>query len=121
MNLLDGFLGQAFSGGIRQVGQLSRRIDNVELLTTPISGTEAVIIPRANRLYTCGTLHSLQIEEPKGNDCFTVVFDSGETATQTLLPASIKGFKNFAAEPNTHYEISVMDGYAVIGAWEVSA
>ena len=120
MNLMEGFLGQAFSGGIRQVGQLNRRINSLTLQTTVISGTEAVITPGANQLYRCGALLSLQLAEPQESGCFAVVFDSGATPTQTLLPASVRGFEDFAAEPNTHYEINVMDGCAVIGAWEVS-
>ena len=45
-------------------------------------------------------------------------FTSGETATTLTLPASVIG--DISVEPNTVYEISVIDNYLVYQSWAVS-
>ena len=86
-----------------------------------VSGTTPTITPAANTVYKCGELASLTISNPPANGAYSIVFTSGNTATETTFPATILGLEDFAAEANTVYEINVLDNRAVIGSWAVSA
>ena len=48
------------------------------------------------------------------------IFTSGATATTTTFPA-IPGLDDFAAEADTVYEVSILEGRALVTSWEVSA
>lgn len=48
------------------------------------------------------------------------IFESGATATTTTFPA-IPGLGDFAAEANMAYEVSILEGRALVTSWEVSA
>lgn len=86
-----------------------------------VSGTTPTITPAANTTYNCGELTSLTISNPPATGAYSIVFTSGNTATETTFPATILGLEDFAAEANTIYEINVLDNRAVVGSWGVSA
>lgn len=87
---------------------------------TTVSGTTPTITPANNTIYECGELTSLTVTDPPATGTYVIKFDSGSAATTTTFPASIHGLEDFAAEANTHYEISVEDGYAVVMGWPIS-
>ncbi len=86
-----------------------------------VSGTTPTIEPQANTIYKCGELTSLTISNTQASGAYSIVFTSGNTATETTFPAAILGLEDFAADANTIYEINVLDNRAVIGSWAVSA
>lgn len=86
-----------------------------------VSGTTPTITPAANTRYKCGELESLTISNPPATGMYSIVFTSGSVSTTTAFPETIKGLEAFAAEPNTIYEINVLDNRAVVGSWAVSA
>lgn len=86
-----------------------------------VSGATPAITPLNNRIYECGELTSLTINNPPAHGAYSIVFTSGATATTTTFPATILGLEDFAAEANTLYEINVLDNRAVVGSWAVSA
>ena len=83
------------------------------------TGSAVAITPEADHDYQCGELTSLTITSPPAQGIYSIVFTSGSTPTVTTIPASIIFPEAFAAEANTHYEINVLDGYAVVGSWKV--
>ncbi len=84
------------------------------------TGSAVSITPANNTIYKCGTLTSLTITNPPETGAYSIVFTSGSTATTTTIPATILGLESFAPEPNTIYEINVLDNRAVVGKWAVS-
>lgn len=78
------------------------------------------ITPVKNTIYKCGELSSLTIVDPPTNTSWSVVFTSGSTPTTTTIPANILGLGNFAAEPQTVYEINVLDNRAIWHGWAVN-
>ena len=86
-----------------------------------VSGSDVTITPVHNRIYECGELTSLTINNPPAHGAYSIVFTSGATATTTTFPATILGLEDFAAEANTLYEINVLDNRAVVGSWAVSS
>ena len=85
-----------------------------------VQSANAVISPENNTVYKCGTLTDLTIVHPPATGSWMLVFTSGSTATTTVIPSSIHGLEDFAAETNTRYELNVMDGYAELGGWRIS-
>ena len=85
-----------------------------------VTGTAADITPAVNTVYRCGTLTALTVSNPPAAGAFAIVFTSGATATTTTVPATVLGLEDFAAKPNTVYEIDVLDNRAVVGSWAVS-
>ncbi len=73
-----------------------------------------------NTIYAYGELTSLTVTAIPAVGDFIISFNSGNTPTVTSFPASMNFQQTFAAEANTHYEISVSNGYAVVGAWHTT-
>lgn len=84
-----------------------------------VSGTTLTIEPQANTIYKCRELTSLTISNTQASGAYSIVFTSGNTATETTFPASILGLEDFAAKANAIYEINVLDNRAVYNGWEV--
>lgn len=85
-----------------------------------LAETTILITPENNKIYQCGTLNSLTITNPPATGAYSIIFTSGDTATTTVIPNTMLGLEDFAAEANTIYEINVFDNRAVVGSWAVS-
>jgi len=95
--------------------------DSVTLTgSTPSIGTVV-----DNTIYTGGELTSLSIGTWTDGRRFTLIFTSGSTPTSLVWASNHEPVwpPNFDGTPeaNTRYEINVVGGYAVVGAWEVSS
>lgn len=86
--------------------------------TVTVEGTAVTITPEADTIYQCGELESLTISNPPATGTYAIVFSSGETATQTTIPASIEGLGDFAAAADTKYVITTEDNVGEIYAIE---
>lgn len=82
-----------------------------------VSGATPTITPAANTTYKCGELTSLTISNPSASGAYSIVFTSGNTATETTFPETILGLEDFAAKANAIYEINVLDNRAVYNGW----
>ena len=80
-----------------------------------VTGATPSITAEANKRYLCGTLTSLTITLPESG-MFEVVFTSGSTAT-TLTASGVTFPSWFSVEANYTYEISILDGMAVVAVW----
>ena len=89
--------------------------------TQVIVGDTASITPENNTIYQCDTLTSLTITNPPATGAYSIIFTSGDTATTTVIPNTMSGLEDFAAEANTIYEINVLNNRALVGSWTVSA
>jgi hypothetical protein len=96
-------------------------LSNYELKPTTVSSSEttASITPQNNTIYQFGELTSLTITNPPATGAYSIIFTSGATATTTMIPNTMLGLEDFAAEANTIYEINVLNNRAVVGSWEV--
>lgn len=91
------------------------------LRAVELSGTELSLTPEPDTLYRCGELTSLTVTDPPAVGMWMLVFSSGSTPTQTTIPASVLGLEDFAAEAETVYEISVLDGRALWHGWKATS
>ena len=80
-----------------------------------VTGATPSITGEANKRYLCGTVTSLTITIPESG-MMDVVFTSGSTAT-TLTATGVTFPAWFTVEKNYKYEISILDGMAVVAAW----
>lgn len=84
-----------------------------------VEGATPSITGEANRIYRCGTLTSLTLTAPE-EGLMAVLFTSGGTAT-TISATGVTWPGWFSAcEANAKYEISIMDGMAVIAKWSTT-
>lgn len=102
---------------------LSGKADKIPRIAKASTETTAEIDP--NKLYVFPEMASLTITLAAITDNtivneFHFIFESGATATTTTFPA-IPGLDDFAAETNTAYEVSILEGRALVTSWEVSA
>ena len=78
-----------------------------------------------NTIYTfTGALTSLTLTEASGAREYIVIITTGSTAPTVTPPTGVvfpDGTNTFTAEANKRYEISVRDGFALVGSWAVSA
>ena len=78
-----------------------------------------------NTIYTfTGALTSLTLTQATGAREYIVIFTTGSTAPTVTPPTGVvfpDGTNTFTAEANKRYEISVRDGFALVGSWAVSA
>ncbi len=86
-----------------------------------VSGTTPTIAAADNTIYKCGEVSTLEITSFPASGIFSVIFESGSTATTLTVPQTLVMPDSFAVEANKRYEISVMDGYATAQGWAVSA
>lgn len=98
-------------------------LSNYELKPTTVSSSEttASITPQNNTIYQFGELTSLTITNPPATGAYSIIFTSGATATTTVIPNTMLGLEDFAAEANTIYEINVLNNRALVGSWAVNA
>lgn len=78
-----------------------------------------------NKLYVFPEMASLTptLATPTDNTIvneYHFIFESGATATTTTFPA-IPGLDDFAAEANMVYEVSILEGLALVTSWAVTA
>ena len=97
--------------------------DSGAAITVQVEGTSPTIVCEDNHRYICGEVLSLNITLPDSG-IIDVVFESGTTATVlTVTPptgVTVKWMNEFdptALEANTTYEINIVDGLGVAGAW----
>lgn len=92
---------------------------------TELTGATPTINPIAdNTIYKAGALTSLTVGTWTNDRTFTLIFTSGSTPISLVWtnghepewPSNFDG----TPEANKRYEINVMNGYAVVGVWEVS-
>lgn len=102
---------------------LSGKADKIPRIAKASTDTTAEIEP--NKLYVFPEMASLTITLAAITDNTIVneyhfIFTSGATATTTTFSA-IPGLNDFAAEANKAYEVSILEGRALVTSWEVSA
>lgn len=98
--------------------------------TEPLNGaTPTIAYAAINTIYKGGTLDSLTVTQFGNNGMFMLIFDSGSTATNLVLPEydaqhptnHYVKWGDFTVEANKHYEVSinVIDGvgYLVGKGW----
>ena len=84
-----------------------------------VSGTTPTIVAKSGIRYVCGELASLDFTPPASGIC-DVVFTSGSTPTVLTVPSTVKwanGFDPTSLDADTTYELNIMDGLGVCGAW----
>lgn len=110
-------------GYLTQHQDISGKADKIPRIAKASTDTTATIEP--NKLYVFPEMASLTITLAAITDNSIVneyhfIFESGSTATTTTFPA-IPGLDDFAAEANMAYEVSILEGRALVTSWEVSA
>ena len=84
-----------------------------------VSGTTPTIVAKSGIRYVCGEVASLDFTPPASGIC-DVVFTSGSTPTLLTVPSTVKwanGFDPTSLDADTTYELNIMDGLGVAGAW----
>lgn len=102
---------------------IAGKADKVPRIAKASTDTSATLDP--NALYVFPEMAELTITLATPTDTSVVneyhfIFVSGATATVTDFP-QIPGLDDFAAEANTAYEISILEGHALVVSWEVTA
>lgn len=99
---------------------LSNGVANIPLpKTVAVTGTAPTITAQADTRYVCGEVASLDFTPPASGIC-DVVFTSGSTPTVLTVPSTVKwanGFDPTSLDADTTYELNIMDGLGVAGAW----
>lgn len=97
--------------------------DSGSMNVQEVSGTVPSIAAEENCRYICGTVTMLNFTPCTQGIC-DIQFTSGTSATVLTVPNTVifpEWFDSTALEPDTVYEISVVDGvYAAVGVWAVS-
>ena len=94
-------------------------ISNMLNDSVSVSGTTPTIVAKSGIRYVCGEVASLDFTPPASGIC-DVVFTSGSTPTVLTVPSTVKwanGFDPTSLDADTTYELNVMDGLGVAGAW----
>lgn len=90
-----------------------------DLAEVVVEGSAVTITPERDHIYKCGVLTSLTITNPPAAGRWGIVFFSGATATQTVIPETVQWKdEDFSAEQNKRYEINVWDSYALHVGWD---
>ena len=93
------------------------KADNSILVTETVSGTTPSIEAENNHLYICGEVETLSFT-PSATGICNVIFTSGATATVLTLPQTVNMPEWFIVQPNTTYEISILNGvYGAVMLW----
>lgn len=97
--------------------------DSGSMNVQEVSGTAPSIVAHENERYVCGIVTMLSFTPCSKGIC-DIQFTSGSSATILTVPNTVvfpEWFDSTALEPDTVYEISVVDGtYAAVGTWAVS-
>lgn len=109
------------------MGAVYERLEALEGTTVTVDGTTPTITPEDNHDYQCGELDSLTISNPPASGKYSIIFTSGATPTQAIIPPKpAMRWQTDDNEPpqgfpaaNTRYEINVVDTYVVLGEWPV--
>lgn len=84
-----------------------------------VLGTTPTITAKSGIRYVCGEVASLDFT-PCATGICDVVFTSGSTPTVLTVPSTVKwanGFDPSNLDADTTYELNIMDGLGVAGAW----
>lgn len=91
----------------------------------PTTGNFTISAVADNTIYSVGEAASFTVGTWTNNRRFTLIFTSGSNPTSLNWTNDHEPVwpPNFDGSPvaNTRYEINVENGYAVVGAWEVSS
>ena len=101
-----------------EVDEAIAEVENVLVEDVTVTGATPSITAENNKRYLCGTLTSLTVTPP-ASGYFDIVFTSGSTAT-TLTATGVTFPEWFTVEANSKYEISVLDGMAVVALWQTT-
>ena len=121
---------QNILGANNELGEPQSRIEDLlmQLLengVTPesveVEGATAEIEVAENTIYRCGTMTSLTIESVPDTGESTIIFFSGVTPTTLTLPEDLVMPDGFEVGANKRYEVNILDKYAVVASWTVSA
>lgn len=101
----------------------SDKADKISRVVMDVS--DEVVTLQPNTLYVFPEMSALTITLVAPADLSIVneyhfIFSSGATATVTDF-LQIPGLDDFAAEANMAYEISILEGHALVVSWEVTA
>ena len=93
-------------------------IDGGGTISETITGTDPTITAQNNFRYMCGELYTLNFTPCVSGVC-EVIFTSGATPTVLTLPDTVRMPTWWTGvEPNTTYEISIVDGvYGAVMSW----
>lgn len=85
-----------------------------------VNATETTLSIEPGKMYSFGEVEALDISltEPTNRDVvneYMFTFTSGATATQLSLPATVNGVP--VIEPNTTYQISIINNLLAYGGW----
>lgn len=125
MNLMDVMIAR-MSGGVESGSSLSQSAEQ----TVAVSGTSPAIAAADSTVYICtSSLTSLTVSSLPATGLFGIVFASGSTAPELILPANIILPYGVSIETNVIYEFSVrvcaVDGQTVglaaIQGWQEPA
>lgn len=91
--------------------------------TVTVSGTTPTITAADNTIYECGEVTSLTVSSFPASGEFLIVFASGSTPTTLSLPNELDARmpSGFTVEADTHYEISVRNGWPMVGSCPIPA
>lgn len=91
--------------------------------TVAVTGSTPTIAAEDNHIYECGECSSLTVSTFPATGEFLIVFASGSTATTLSLPNDLDARmpSGFTVEADTHYEISVRNGWPMVGSCPISA
>lgn len=92
-------------------------------ITTAVSGSTPTIAAADNTIYECGECTSLTVSSFPASGEFLIVFASGSTPTTLSLPNDLDARmpSGFTVEADTHYEISVRNGWPMVGSCPIPA
>ena len=90
---------------------------------TAVSGTTPTIAAADNTIYECGECTTLTVSSFPASGEFLIVFASGSTPTTLSLPNDLDARmpSGFTVEADTHYEISVRNGWPMVGSCPIPA
>lgn len=108
------------TGGAISVYQLNQ--PSIPVITNTESNLQLSIDP--NKFYIFPNAGQLSISFAAGTagvvNEYHFRFTSGSTATQLDLPDTVQIPDDFAVDPNTVYEVSIIDNYMVYASWAVT-
>ena len=137
MDLFDIFLAKALGGGTVTPQALVDAAEDMsatqktdfrdyigagkKMNRSTVTGATPSVNAQDEYFYKCGELTSLTVTQVSANSQYTIRFTSGSTPTTLVMPEGVNMPDGFTSpEANTLYEISVLDGEAVVYSRAVS-
>lgn len=100
------------AGMFNEGGELEEILDLTPQVVNVTDPTLVVSESERQTTYVCGELTTLQLSltEAVNTNEITVIFTSGETPTEVLIPADAKGPDAIQIKANTEYCLSILNG-----------